>query len=184
MKVSISSSSRKEIDDYYCSIARSISNYLARNDFDLIFGGCSTSMMGVCYDEFKKNDRKIYVYTTELYTDDLKNLEYDDCEVCKTTFDLKKKMFYDSDVVIALPGGPGTLSELLAFIEEKRSNEQYDKLLIIYDEDHFYDKLLGILDEFVKQKFVGNNIYEYFEIAHNKEEFVEIIDNLYREKRR
>ena len=184
MKVSISSSSRKEIDDYYCSIARSVSNYLAHNDFDLIYGGCSTSMMGVCYDEFKKNGRKIYVYTTELYTDDLKNLEYDDCEVCKTTFDLKKRMFYDSDVVIALPGGPGTLSEMLAFIEEKRSNEQYDKLLIVYDEDHFYDKVFAVLNEMIEKKFVGKNIYDFFYIAHNKEEFASALDTLFSKNKR
>ena len=178
MKVTISTSANSNIDKYYGSVARSIANYLAHNEFDLVFGGCSTSMMGVCYDEFKKNDRKIYIYTTEPYIKELDNLEYDDCEICNTTFELKQKMFYDSDVIVALPGGVGTLSELLAFIEESRSNAQ-DKLVIVYDENHFYDKFIGVLDEYIKNNFATNSIYDYFYLAHNKQEFINALDNLY-----
>ena len=180
MKVSISSSSRKDIDGYYCDVARKVSDYLANNNFDLIYGGCSTSMMGACYEEFKKNDRKIYIYTTELYADDLNNLEYDDCEICKTTFDLKKRMFYDSDVVLILQGGPGTLAELFAFMEEKRSNEQYDKPLIVYDDNNFYDNVFAVLDEMIKNKFVGQNIYDFIHVVHNMDELKEAINALYK----
>ena len=138
MKVSISSSSRSTIDDYYIDIAKKTSDYLAKSGYDLIYGGCSVSMMGACYKAFKENGRMINIYTTKTYEDDLKNLDYDDCEVCDTTFDLKKRMFEDSEIVLILPGGPGTLAELLAFIEEKRSNSRPDKCLIVYDDNDFY----------------------------------------------
>ncbi len=74
MNVLILSSSREEIDDYYKSIARSVSSFLANNDCNLVFGGCSSSMMGICYEEFVKKNREIYSFTTPNYVDDLKYL--------------------------------------------------------------------------------------------------------------
>ena len=83
MEILILSSSKEVIDPYYTSVARSIAHYLARNGNDLIFGAASTSMMGICYDEFKKNDREISAYTTESYINDLENLKdiIEDCDV-------------------------------------------------------------------------------------------------------
>ena len=134
MNVLILSSSRDEINDYYKSISRSISNYLAANDCDLIFGGASTSMMGICYQEFKKFDRKIYAFTTPKYVNDLKNLDCSKKIICQTTFDLKKSMFENSDLIVCLPGGIGTISELLSYIEEERSNDM-NIPIILYDEN-------------------------------------------------
>ena len=179
MKATICSSSRENIDDYYKSVARSVSNYLARSGYDLILGGSFVSMMGVCYDEFYKHNRDVYVYTTEKYAKELDGHWYTDCKLCFNTFELKKNLFYDSDVIVILPGGPGTLSEVMAFIEEKRSNDE-DKLLIIHDENHYYDKLIAILDEFIKNSFVDNSIYDYFKITHNKEEFENALNSVQR----
>ena len=178
MKVTMCSSSREDIDPYYGSVARSVSSYLAKNEFDLIIGGTSVSMMGRCYDEFYKHNRNIYAYATEKYADELDSNQYTDCKICADTFELKKKLFNDSDLIVILPGGTGTLSEVLAFIEEKRSNDM-EKLIIIYDENQYYDKLIEILDDFVKEKFADSSIYDYFVVAHNREEFEIALDKLY-----
>lgn len=178
MNVLILSSSRDEINDYYKSISRSISNYLAANDCDLIFGGASTSMMGICYQEFKKFDRKIYAYTTPKYVDDLKKLDCHKKIICETTFDLKKSMFENSDLIICLPGGIGTISELLSYIEEERSNDM-NIPIILYDENNYYSNLLTTLDKTILNQFSDKNIYNLFSLATTKEEF----EDLFIEKR-
>ena len=113
MNVAILSSSSNNIDVYYNSVARSISHNLANNNFDLVFGGCSTSMMGICYQEFASKGRNIYSFTTEKYTGDIVNLPLARHYVRETTFDLKKSIFENYDLIIALAGGYGTLSEVL-----------------------------------------------------------------------
>lgn len=178
MDVLIISSSRDEIDDYYKSIARSISNFLAYNECNLIFGGSSSSMMGICYDEFSRLDRNIYAYTTSKYIDDLKNLKNAKPIICETTFDLKKHMFENSDLIICLPGGLGTISELLSYIEEKRSNDR-DIPIIVYDENNYYKNFFNMLNETIINKFSDNNIYLTFDLATNVEEF----KDLFMEKR-
>ena len=178
MDVLIISSSRNEIDDYYKSIARHLSNYLANNDCNLTFGGASTSMMGICYEEFSKRNRNIYTYTTPKYIEDLKKLPNSKQIICETTFDLKKRMFENSDLILCLPGGIGTISELLSYIEEKRSNNS-DIPIIIYDENNYYKKLFNMIDETVINNFSDNSIYNMFDIVTTKEEF----EDLFIEKR-
>lgn len=168
MNVLIISSSREEIDDYYKSIAKNISSFLA-NDNDLVFGASSKSMMGICYKEFAKKERKIYAFTTSKYIEDLKNLDKAKKYIRETTFDLKKDMLFNSDLVVALPGGVGTLSEILSYIEEKRSNE-LDIPIIIYDENNYYKLLNSFIKQMNQEKFISD-ISDLYVITHNKEEF-------------
>lgn len=170
MNVLILSSSREEIDSYYKSIARSISSFLAKSECDLVFGASSSSMMGICYEEFIKNNRSVYSFTTKKYVDDLKNLEKSKYYIRETTFDLKRDMFFNSDFIVCLPGGIGTMSELLTYIEEKRSNDS-DKPIIVYDENNFYDKFFESLKELVNEGFVSQNIYDMFKIIKNPNDF-------------
>ena len=185
MNVLILSSASEKIDPYYCSIARSISNYLAKLGYNLVFGASSTSMMGICYDEFKNQGREIYAFTTEKYQDDLKNLDYAYHYINETTFDMKKNMFEHSDLIVVLPGGIGTLSELMSYIEENRSNDKCVPIEI-YDEekDSYFEPLLQTLQSMKRKGFITSDINSLFTISHNKDEFMYDIDKHVYEKRR
>lgn len=170
MDVLILSSASENIDAYYLSIARSIANYLAGNKCNLIFGGCSTSMMGVCYEEFKKKNREIYAYTTRKYQDDLINLDGCYSYVKDNTFDMKKSMYKSSDFIVALPGGFGTISEFTSYIEENRSNDK-DTPIIIYNEGGFYNPFLNYINSLCINGFISSEIVESFKVANNRNEF-------------
>jgi len=176
MNVMIISSSNEKIDDYYKSIARSVSGYLSKCCFDLVFGASSNSMMGICYEEFIKQNRNIYAFTTEKYLDDLKNLPNSYFSINETTFDMKKAMFENSDLIVALPGGIGTVSEILSFIEENRSNNK-DVPIVVYDEDNYYQKLFDMFKDMSDKNFITEDIEKYICITHNVDEFRYAIDN-------
>lgn len=176
MKILILSSSREEINPYYKSIARSIAQYLAPLG-DLIYGAASSSMMGICYDEFVKHNKTIYAYTTPKYIDDLDNLLKAEHFICRDTFEMKQKMFENADLIICLPGGPGTISELTSYIEEKRSND-VDKPIIIYDESNYFKYFYEMYDNFTKQKFASKDIFDMYEVAHNKIEFENLVEEI------
>ncbi|MCI5967354.1 MAG: LOG family protein [Tenericutes bacterium] len=181
MNVAILSSSSREINPYYVSVARSIAKDLASKEFDLVFGGCSTSMMGVCYQEFVDKGRNIYSFTTERYTDDIKNLPNAKHYIRETTFDLKKSLFENSDLIIALAGGVGTLSEVLSFVEENRSNDK-NVPIVIYDENHYYDFLFKQLNFMQDECFLNDDITKWLTIIHNHNEWVNYMENFINEK--
>lgn len=184
MNVLIICSSKNEIQDYYKSIARSIANFLATNNCDLVFGGASQSMMGICYDEFSRMERNVYAFTTYKYKDDLINIPKAKHYLCDSTFELKKRMFENSDLIVCLPGGTGTMSELLSYIEENRSNDK-NVPIIIYDEDGYYSEILKFIDTMIGKNFNSDDIYLKYDTATNKNEFEELFNRIYyKEKRR
>ena len=111
---------------------------------------------------------------SEKYISDLENLTGAHHEVFETTFDLKKNIFNDSDVIICLAGGTGTVSEFFSHLEEIRSND-IDKLLVVYDEDHHFDTTLKVIEDLIDRKFNDDSIYNFFKVAHNVDEFKNIL---------
>ena len=175
MRVTISSSSSEIIDDKYKESAIKVCDYLAENGWDLNWGSGSISIMGICYDEFNKYNRKMYGYTSSKYADDIDNLPNATHKIFDTTFDLKKNIFTDADLVLLLPGGTGTISEFFAYLEEVRSND-VNKDLVIYNENHHFDSTITLIDDLVKRDFNRNNIYDYFKVINSFDEFKKYID--------
>ena len=167
--VGIITSASDEVNANYKSIAKDVSIWLANMDYNLVFGASSTSMMGECYNAFLNYGKKIYAVTTKHYQDDLKNLEYAKPLICETTFDMKKRIYENSDVIVMLPGGIGTFSEFFSFLDENRQREE--KVPIeIYDEDGFYLPLIETLQLLVINKFADASILDSFKVSHDKEE--------------
>lgn len=183
MNVLILSSACTDIDPYYISITRTIARYLVENDFDLVFGAASCSMMGACYEEFIKYNRTVYAFTTEKYIDDLENLKEAKHYIRQTTFEMKKSMFENSDLIVVLPGGIGTLSEMLSYIEENRSNDKCVPIEI-YDEDNYYQKFFEMINFMQGKNFVSSDISNFVSVSHNRSEFEEHICNYLVKKRR
>lgn len=183
MNVLIISSASEEIEDKYLKITQKIASFLANNNCNLVFGAASFSMMGICYQEFRKKNRKIYAFTTKKYQCDLIQLPETEKRIFDTTFELKKALFESSDCILCLPGGVGTLSELLAFIEEKRSGDQ-DKPIIIYNEDHFYQNFLKQLEVMKNNQFIKGSVYETFKVVHHMNELEQLLIEEIRKERK
>lgn len=171
MKFTISSSSNDSIDVKYKESAQKLLDYLVTiPNAELNWGSCSISIMGLCYDTFKKAGKPMHGYTSSKYADDIKNLPEADHKVFDTTYDLKKEILYDGDVIIMLAGGTGTISEFFGHLEEIRSNDA-NRLLIVWNEDHSFDSTLDLIKDLINRKFNNESIYNYFKVANNVEEF-------------
>lgn len=182
MKFTISSSSNDRIDEKYKKSAKNLLNYLVSlENSELCWGSGSSSIMGLCYDAFSKSGKNIYGYTSSKYIDDIENLPLAKHRVFDTTFDLKKNIFNDADVVICLPGGTGTISEFFAYLEEIRSND-IDKLLVLYDENHHFKSTVDLINDLVERDFNSDTIHSYYEVAHDVDEFGDILSRYAKKK--
>ena len=170
MRITISSSSSTSIDEKYFDESRKVLEYLATNECDLNWGSADYSIMGLCYEVFSKYDRKIYGYTSEKYASDIERLPKATHTVYEDTFDLKKNIFTDADLVLILPGGTGSVSEFFAYLEEIRSNDKTTKL-VLYNVDHQYDKIIDLINDMIDKGFNKQTIYDYFKIVNNFDEF-------------
>lgn len=142
MNIFIGCSSSESISDEY----KVVTNYLAEilsKDNDLVFGCTNNGLMGICYREFKNNNRKIIGICYEMYKEYLKDIKLDEVYMVNNLEDSNKLLEEKSDIIIFLPGAFGTLSEFIYTLESKRTN-LHNKDIIIFNINGFYDDLISM----------------------------------------
>lgn len=86
----------------------------------------------------------------------------------------KRRMAELSDAVIALPGGCGTLEELLEVITWKQLG-LYSNPVVILNVAHYYDPLLEMLRKMVDEQFMRPQHASLWAVAETAEEAVRLI---------
>ncbi|WP_294587048.1 TIGR00730 family Rossman fold protein [uncultured Phocaeicola sp.] len=87
----------------------------------------------------------------------------------------RKQMMADlSDGIIALPGGCGTMEELLEIITWKQLG-LYLKPIVILNINGFYDPLLDMLEKAIRQNFMRRQHGTIWQVARTPEEAVSLL---------
>ena len=81
-----------------------------------------------------------------------------------------------SDAIIILPGGIGTIYELLTAIECKRSCE-FDKPIIIYNSCGYYDKMLELLELTYNEDFALRIVEENYYVCNNASDAIKYVES-------
>lgn len=174
-KVCVFASSSGKVDEIYFQEAKKLGMALAKNDFDLVYGGSSLGLMWACAGSAKDFGAKIYgVMPEKLYnlcvaTDECVELTVTPCMRTR-----KAKMDEISDAVIALPGGFGTLEELSEMIVQKQLGYN-SKPVVILNVNGFYDKLIEFFDTIIKENFGRGDARKIYFVAKNADEAVEYL---------
>lgn len=92
----------------------------------------------------------------------------------ETMHERKQLMAELSDGVIALPGGCGTMEELLEIITWKQLG-LYLNPIIILNTDGFYDPLLTLLKQAIGQNFMRREHENIWQVASTPEEAVNLL---------
>lgn len=170
MRILIISSSRDEVNEKYLELGNIVGNKLRDLNLELNFGAASTGIMG----RYKNYFRTVNSYTVKKYVDDLRNINSTKEYILDTTFDRTKNLYTDSDIILVLPGGTGTLAEIFSILEENRSIDN-PKPMYIYNYDHYYDNVINIIDKCITNKFNDKSIYNYFYVSDNLDELIDKI---------
>jgi uncharacterized protein (TIGR00730 family) len=174
MKIFIGCSSHIDIDNKYIEDAKYISNRLS-NKYDLVVGGIQEEgIPGTIYKEFINNNRKVYLYTLELYKEDLSkySIKY---KYVANTFERTKNLYKTSDKILILPGGSGTFSEIFSMLEDNRTIES-NKEIIIYNQDNYYSDILKILMNSIKHNFNDISIMDRLKVFNDKDDLLRYME--------
>lgn len=96
--------------------------------------------------------------------------------VTHTMHERKKILMEDVDAVVALPGGCGTLEELLEAITWKQLG-LFSRPIIIVNTNHFYDDLLKMMKHAVSEKFMRNEHLNMWVVVDSVEDVLPAIKN-------
>jgi len=92
----------------------------------------------------------------------------------ETMHERKQTMASMSDAAIALPGGYGTLEELLEIITWRQLG-LYTNPVIILNTNNFYDPLLEMLNHAADEKFIKQEFRNVYQVADNPEEIFKFL---------
>lgn len=176
-KLFVGCSSSDDIPKEYIDDCRILLEELFALDYDLVFGACSRGLMGLSYNVALNNYRDVIGISPEVYKEDLNDIKCTGI-LTKTISDRTDKLIELCDVIVFLPGGIGTIYELFTAIECKR-NHEFNKPIIIYNSNGFFDKLLDFMEKVYSEKFskrtdknnyvVSSSIPEIISYIHNHE---------------
>lgn len=166
MNIAVCCSSSNDINRKYIESSRILLKQIFKQDNNLVFGAMNSGIMGIAYKTAKKFNRKVVGIAPEIYKDDFKELDCDTEILTKSVNNRTEAIIDNSDVLLFLPGGIGTLYELIAAVEMKRSKE-FNKPIIVYNETGFFDDLLQMLNKVYQKNFTGPNVRLSYNIAND-----------------
>lgn len=153
MKLFIGCSSSNDIPTKYFNDCKVLLEELMKEN-DLVFGACNSGLMGLAYNTTLKANGNITGICPEAYKDDFKTLKCGTEITTKSVSEKTDSVILSSDALIFLPGGIGTIYELFTAIESKRCHE-FNKPIVIYNSNGYFDKLLEFMDKVYSEKFSG-----------------------------
>lgn len=166
MKIAVCCSSSDNIDKKYIESSDRLLEQIFKRGNDLVFGAMNNGIMGIAYKNAKKHNRNVIGIAPEIYKDDFKDLECDTEILTKSINDRTEALVNNSDILLFLPGGVGTIYELISAIEMKRSKE-FDKPIIVYNETGFFDEMLQMLNKIYQRNFTNQNVRASYNISND-----------------
>jgi uncharacterized protein (TIGR00730 family) len=147
-------SSSEVIDPAYLRLATEVGRELAARGHWLVSGGGSVSCMGAVARAARTGGaRTIGIIPAALHTKELADFDADELVITATMRERKAEMDARADAFLALPGGLGTLEELLE-IWTARVLGLHDKPVVVLDPDGTFAPLRAQLDLLVHRGFV------------------------------
>lgn len=151
-RVVIFCSASKTIDPKYNDAARKVVRAAVSAGYDIVSGGTTKGTMGVVSEETQKcggHHRGVI----PLFMEDVVYPGLDEVVWTGTMSERKEKMREGTDIAIALPGGIGTMDELMETLVLSKLGI-YKGKVAAYNIDGFYEPLKSLLKEFVWTKML------------------------------
>jgi len=177
MKICIYCASSKSIPKVYFELTKELTHELVRDGHHIIYGGGSRGLMGQVADtclELKGN-------ITGIIPGFMKEVEWDhpevkDMQIVEDMAERKKRFLEQSDAIITLPGGVGTMEEIAEALSFKRLG-LIQHPIIIANFNGFYDEMISYLNKMVDEDFMGEKGRELWTVLTEPNEIKEVLAN-------
>lgn len=93
---------------------------------------------------------------------------------CDNLSDRKDLLLAHSDVVVALPGGIGTLDEVFT-VAAAHTIGYHQKRIILYNIGDFWNTLIALLDDLQQRAMIRGHWKDYISVANSFEELTDMI---------
>jgi uncharacterized protein (TIGR00730 family) len=163
-------------DPVFVEVAHSFGQILAENGITLVYGGGSRGLMGAIARSVHENGGRV----VGIIPDFLKSRErvYAGAQEIVVTRDMherKRLMFERADAFVALPGGIGTLEELVEQLTWSQLG-RHSKPILFANINAFWEPLIELLEHMKRSGFIHSDLTFDYKVVDRVENIVPVIE--------
>ncbi len=174
-KIAVFCSASSEIDPKYNKVAREFVRAASLRGYGIVTGGTVKGTMGEVSDELHAiggyHKGVIPRFMKQFVYPDLSELVWTD-----TMAERKTILREDTCAVVALPGGTGTLDELIETVALVHLKQYFGKITVL-NHDGFYEPLKALLDHYVAAGMMTKETRGKVLFADTAEQLVEMLED-------
>jgi len=163
------------VNQTYFDATKRLAASLVQGQVSVVYGGGGIGLMGALADTIIELGGSIKGIMPQ-FMNDVKwaHRLVQDFEFTQTLHERKAKFLENIDGLVALPGGSGTLEELLEAITLKRLG-LFTKPIVILNTNGFYNPLREMLDRCISEKFMDRRHSQMWEFVDQPEQVLDAI---------
>ena len=145
--------------------ARAFGAGLAARGLRLVYGAGDIGLMGaVAEATLAAGGDALGVIPAHLKTREIAKANLTTLIVTETMHERKKVMLMNADVIVALPGGPGTLDELIEALTWRQLS-LHAKPVLVMNVAGYWDPLIALLDHAIARGFAGESFRGFYQVC-------------------
>lgn len=176
-RICVYCASSSQCDAYYFEQTKQLGALLARSDYAIVYGGGGAGLMGALADAALAAGGEVIGVLPHF----MKEVEWGhngltSMHLVDDMHERKRTMIESSHALIALPGGCGTLEELLEAITWKRLGLHTNPIIIVNTRG-FYDPLIAQLERCIDERFMLPKHRSMWTVVSSVEEVLPALQN-------
>lgn len=178
MNIGVFCSANKNVDQSYFSATKELGMWIGKSGHSLVWGGCRLGLMETIAEGFREGASsiaecgrgKLIGVIPEIIEERGKSFSPVDRAIyCKNLSERKEIMINLSDVMVALPGGIGTLDEIFTVVSSATIGYT-DKKIILYNISGFWNPLISLMNHLESQGMIRGDYRQRILVAETPEE--------------
>jgi uncharacterized protein (TIGR00730 family) len=155
--------------------AKAVGAALARSGFGLVYGGASVGLMGAVADAALAAGAEVIGVLPEILAgSEIAHTGLTRLEIVRTMHERKARMVHLAGAFLILPGGYGTLDELMEIVTWAQL-KMHAKPCVLINTLGYFDGLLNFLDAAVTTGFLKEENRALLQVAADAEEAVRLV---------
>jgi uncharacterized protein (TIGR00730 family) len=176
LRVAVYCGSASGSDPAFLDEARRLGTAIAAAGLGMVYGGASVGLMGAVADAALAGGAEVIGVLPEILSgSEVAHNGLSRLEIVKTMHARKARMVHLADAFLILPGGYGTLDELMEIVTWKQLR-LHAKPCVLINTNHYWNGLLAFLDTAVQAGFLKAENRQLIDVAGDAKEAVEILE--------
>ena len=163
----------------YLAEARALGSALGQAGYALVYGAGDLGLMGETARAAQAAGARITGFIPRhLFELEVGKQDIHAVIVTETMHERKKLMLGNADAVIALPGGPGTLDELIEVLTWRHLG-LHEKPAFLLNTGDYWGPLLALFDHMIQEGFVTRQFRTYLQVVETVDALMEALEHTF-----